>query len=237
MAATAAWSSPSGGSKGRRRRPVHGSAAHPGSGDHRSKRPVAGVTLQHALAGPWPAPGEQLVEVNGAFSVGPPKSAASRRTVALPAVVVEALAEHLARYTAKSPEAFVFLSSQGDRRRRLAPGGHGSAGPLDHRGGRALPARHGRPGHRHRPRANRLIEGLSPLWHGRWHAGPPAHPCRCIRPGTRPGLTCGSVVEPPPESNRRPHPYYRCVGGSQRRPAPHVPTQSRTWQALPRVAL
>ena len=55
---------------------------------------------------------EQLLEVNGAFSVGPPKSAAGRRTVTLPAVVVEALAEHLARYTAKSPEAYVFLSSQ-----------------------------------------------------------------------------------------------------------------------------
>jgi integrase len=33
-------------------------------------------------------------------------------------VVVEALAEHLARYTAKSPEAFVFLSSQGKHLRR-----------------------------------------------------------------------------------------------------------------------
>jgi hypothetical protein len=43
---------------------------------------------------------EQLLEVNGAFSVGPPKSAAGRRTVTLPAVVVEALADHLARYTA-----------------------------------------------------------------------------------------------------------------------------------------
>jgi integrase len=61
---------------------------------------------------------EQLLEVNGAFSVGPPKSAAGRRTVTLPAVVVEALAEHLARYTAKSPEAFVFLSSQGTHLRR-----------------------------------------------------------------------------------------------------------------------
>jgi len=61
---------------------------------------------------------EQLLEVNGAFSVGAPKSAAGRRTVALPAVVVEALAEHLARYTAKSPEAFVFLSSQGKHLRR-----------------------------------------------------------------------------------------------------------------------
>ena len=32
---------------------------------------------------------EQLLEVNGAFSVGPPKSAAGRRTVVLPAAVVE----------------------------------------------------------------------------------------------------------------------------------------------------
>ena len=61
---------------------------------------------------------EQLVEANGAFSVGPPKSAAGRRSVALPAVVVEALAEHLACYTAKSPEAYVFLSSQGRHLRR-----------------------------------------------------------------------------------------------------------------------
>jgi integrase len=61
---------------------------------------------------------EQLLEVNGIFSVGPPKSAAGRRTVSLPAVVVEALAEHLARYTAKSPEAYVFLSSQGRHLRR-----------------------------------------------------------------------------------------------------------------------
>ena len=61
---------------------------------------------------------EQLLEVNGAFSLGPPKSAAGRRTVALPAVVVEALAEHLACYTVKSPEAYVFLSSQGRHLRR-----------------------------------------------------------------------------------------------------------------------
>jgi integrase len=61
---------------------------------------------------------EQLLEVNGTFSVGPPKSAGSRRTVTLPAVVVEALAEHLTRDTAKSPEAYVFLSSQGKHRRR-----------------------------------------------------------------------------------------------------------------------
>ena len=61
---------------------------------------------------------EQLLEVNGVFSLGPPKSAAGRRTVTLPAVVVSALAEQLARYTAKSPEAFVFLSSHGKHLRR-----------------------------------------------------------------------------------------------------------------------
>jgi integrase len=61
---------------------------------------------------------EQLLEVNGAFSIGPPKSAAGRRTVTLPAVVVEALSEHLARWTGKSPEAFVFLSSQARHLRR-----------------------------------------------------------------------------------------------------------------------
>jgi integrase len=61
---------------------------------------------------------EQRVEVNGAFSVGPPKSAAGRRTVTPPAAVVGALAEHLADYTATSPEAFVFLSSQGRHLRR-----------------------------------------------------------------------------------------------------------------------
>jgi integrase len=61
---------------------------------------------------------EQLVEVTGAFSVGPPKSAAGRRTVTLPAAVVAVLAEHLADYTAPSPDAFVFLSSQGGHLRR-----------------------------------------------------------------------------------------------------------------------
>jgi hypothetical protein len=51
---------------------------------------------------------EKLLEVNGAFSVRPPKSTAGRRTVTLPAVVDEALAEHLTRSTAKSPDAFGF---------------------------------------------------------------------------------------------------------------------------------
>jgi integrase len=61
---------------------------------------------------------EQLVEVNGAFSVGPPKSLAGRRIVTLPAAVVEALSEHLDNYTPKSPDAFVFLSSQNRHLRR-----------------------------------------------------------------------------------------------------------------------
>jgi Phage integrase family len=76
------------------------------------------ATRNMARAMPPSTVAEQLLEVNGAFSVGPPKSAAGRRTVILPAVVVEALAEHLTRYTAKSPEAFVFLSSQGTHLRR-----------------------------------------------------------------------------------------------------------------------
>jgi len=46
------------------------------------------------------------------------ESAAGRRTVTLPAAVVAALAEHLADYTAPSPDAFVFLSSQGRHLRR-----------------------------------------------------------------------------------------------------------------------
>jgi hypothetical protein len=31
----------------------------------------------------------------------------------------------------------------------------------------------------------------------RWHAGPRAHPCRCDRPGSAPGLSCWFGVEPP----------------------------------------
>jgi integrase len=61
---------------------------------------------------------EQLVEVNGTFSVGPPKSTAGRRTVTLPTAVVAALVEHLANYTEESPDALVFLSSQGRHLRR-----------------------------------------------------------------------------------------------------------------------
>jgi hypothetical protein len=41
---------------------------------------------------------------------------------------------------------------------------------------------------------------------------------------------------PPPESNRRPHPYHRCAGGSRRHAAPHVPAQPRRSEGLWRVA-
>jgi hypothetical protein len=40
----------------------------------------------------------------------------------------------------------------------------------------------------------------------------------------------GAYVNPPPESNRRPHPYHRCAGGSRRYAAPHVATQPRRWE-------
>jgi hypothetical protein len=43
------------------------------------------------------------------------------------------------------------------------------------------------------------------------------------------------IWSPPPESNRRPHPYHRCAAGSRRRAAPHVPTQPRRWEVLPTV--
>jgi hypothetical protein len=38
-------------------------------------------------------------------------------------------------------------------------------------------------------------------------------------------------VEPPPESNRRPHPYHRCAGGSQRRAVPPVTTNAQVKDA------
>ena len=40
-----------------------------------------------------------------------------------------------------------------------------------------------------------------------------------------PAWAAGLWWSPPPESNRRPHPYHRCAGGSQRRATPHVTTQ------------
>jgi hypothetical protein len=46
-------------------------------------------------------------------------------------------------------------------------------------------------------------------------------------------LVCGGT--PPPESNRRPHPYHRCAGGSRCRAGPRVTARPRRWEALLRV--
>lgn len=51
--------------------------------------------------------------LNGAWLVGPPKSEAGRRTVALPASVAEALVEHLARYVPGGDEALTFGTASG----------------------------------------------------------------------------------------------------------------------------
>jgi transposase len=104
-----------------------------------------------------------------------------------------------------------------------------------------------RPAHRGCPRVTCRTSGrpLSPPCHGRWWISslrvvccPTAAQQRSFalralkRPGAGPGLSCGFLVEPPPESNRRPHPYHRCAGGSRRHVAPHVSPQSRRQEAL-----
>ena len=61
---------------------------------------------------------EQLLEVRGAFTFGPAKSAAGHRTVTLPAAVLAVLAEHLARYVRTDPDALVFLGDRGGYLRR-----------------------------------------------------------------------------------------------------------------------
>ncbi len=60
-----------------------------------------------------------LVELgDGKLVVGPPKSAAGRRTVALPATVLDDLRGHLAAYVEPSPEALVFTGPKGAPLRR-----------------------------------------------------------------------------------------------------------------------
>lgn len=55
---------------------------------------------------------------DGTFEVGPTKSAAGVRTVALPAVLVPDLADHLDRFTAPELDAPVFIGDKGGRPRR-----------------------------------------------------------------------------------------------------------------------
>jgi integrase len=54
-----------------------------------------------------------LTELSGGYLVGPPKSAAGKRVVVIPAVIRPALADHLATFTASQPDALVFTSSNG----------------------------------------------------------------------------------------------------------------------------
>ena len=64
---------------------------------------------------------QQAIELaDGTRIVTRPKTAAGRRTVAIPAIVAEALARHLERYTADAADAWVFVGERGGPLRRLA---------------------------------------------------------------------------------------------------------------------
>jgi integrase len=56
---------------------------------------------------------EQLLEVRGRLGFGPPKTGAGQRTVTLPTVAAEALAEHLGVYAEDGPEGLVFPAERG----------------------------------------------------------------------------------------------------------------------------
>ncbi len=59
-----------------------------------------------------------VTEVAGVVRVGPPKTRASRRRVALPRRVVDALTDHLAEYVGSASDAFVFPGRDGGVLRR-----------------------------------------------------------------------------------------------------------------------
>jgi integrase len=61
---------------------------------------------------------EQVTEIDGHFTWGPPKTEAGRRTVTLPVVAAAALAEHLATYSQHGPDGLVFTSTEGGLLRR-----------------------------------------------------------------------------------------------------------------------
>jgi integrase len=61
---------------------------------------------------------EQLSEVNGRLEFGPPKTAASVRTVALPAFLVTELERHLERWSEPGPDGLVFPAPDGGPMRR-----------------------------------------------------------------------------------------------------------------------
>jgi integrase len=61
---------------------------------------------------------EQLLEVRGQFTFGPPKTGAGLRTVTLPTVAAEALAEHLGVHAEAGPDGLVFPAKRGGPLRR-----------------------------------------------------------------------------------------------------------------------
>jgi integrase len=61
---------------------------------------------------------EQLTEVNGTLAFGPPKTAAGRRRVALPAFLVDLLMGHLANHAESGPSGLVFPAVEGGPMRR-----------------------------------------------------------------------------------------------------------------------
>src|SRR5512132_3420348 len=61
---------------------------------------------------------EQLLEVRGRLTFGPTKTGAGLRTVTLPTVAAEALAEHLSVYAEAGPNGLVFPAARGGPIRR-----------------------------------------------------------------------------------------------------------------------
>jgi integrase len=61
---------------------------------------------------------DQITEVNGQLLVGPPKTDAGRRTVTLPAVVVQVLAGHLEQHAEPGVDGHVFPAPDGGTLRR-----------------------------------------------------------------------------------------------------------------------
>jgi integrase len=75
---------------------------------------LVGLSRRHVdLAGARLHIIEQAAEVKGKIIIGPPKTEAGRRVVTLPAIALEALAEHLDRYALPGPDGLVFTSSAG----------------------------------------------------------------------------------------------------------------------------
>ncbi|MGI8808454.1 MAG: tyrosine-type recombinase/integrase [Acidimicrobiales bacterium] len=158
---------------------------------------LAGLTRRHLdlLHGTLTV-AETLVEGGSGLSIGPPKTDAARRTVALPPPLVPILDEHLAKFSAPGRDGLVFCGPKGGMMRRgnfsaKDPGGSG-----DGYGGAAFPrpaayGQHAGRGHRsehsraHAP-DGACVLGCRPALPAR-HAGPrPGHRQGPRRPRERP---------------------------------------------------